>query len=165
MKRIIYAGVLLLGAIVASGVAEAVTIPSGTVVVVQTTSQINGNNVASGQNVNTITVATDVYVDNVKVIKAGTPVYAVVADAEESGYVGQAGKLVINLQSTTAVDGTNVPLSGTMMIKEDSEVGATAAASIILCPLFALNKGDEAVIPSGYQTRAMTIGEVQLRRR
>ncbi len=146
----------------ASAQAEAVTIPSGTVVPVQTTQQLSSNSLASGQTVNSIIVAQDVKVSGVTVIKKGTPVYATVMDAKESGYVGQAGKLVIGIQSTTAVDGSNVPLSGTMMLKKEGEVGATAAASVILCPLFALHKGDEAVIPSGYQTRAMTMGEIRL---
>ncbi|RME32600.1 MAG: hypothetical protein D6794_12450 [Deltaproteobacteria bacterium] len=160
LRLSVLAGLLIAAA--ASADARSFEIPAGTVVPVQTTAAISGNSVASGQTVGSVVVAQDVVKDGVTVIKGGTPVFATVADAEESGYVGQAGKLVINLQSTTAVDGTNVPLSGTMMVKEDSEVGVTAAASVILCPLFALNKGDEAVIPAGYQARAMTVGSVRI---
>jgi len=141
--------------------AEMVTIPNGTVVPVKTTVELKGNNLKEGQPVNDIVVAMDVSIHGKVVIKSGTPVLAQVSTADSNGMVGQAGKISINLQATTATDGATVPLSGALMTKADSEVGGTVAVSVILCPLAALHKGDEAVIPAGAQTRGMTIGAVE----
>ena len=142
--------------------AQMIAIPNGAVVVVKTTTEIKGNTLQVGQMITDLAVAMPVKVNDVVVIKAGTPVIAQVTTAEENGMVGQAGKISISLQSTTAIDGTMVPLTGALNTKADSEMGGTVAASVILCPLFLLNKGDEAVIPSGHQSRAMTLGKISV---
>jgi len=92
------------------------------------------------------------------VIKAGVPVYGSVQESKGGQMAGIAGILVIALRSTVAVDGTNIALSGSMSNQAKSEVGATVAVGIILCPLALLNTGDDGSIPTGAQIRAMTLG-------
>jgi hypothetical protein len=96
------------------------------------------------------------------VIKAGTPVVAIVESAESAGMVGQAGKITIAIQSTTAVDGTAIPLTGIFYSKGDSKTGESVAVSVILCPLGLLCKGDEGDIPAGAEARALTLGEFEI---
>jgi len=72
---------------------------------------------------------------------------------------GIPGSVVIAVKSTTAVDGSNIILTGSLTNKADSEVGGTVAVGVILCPLALLNKGDDGTIPVGAQIRSMTMGE------
>ena len=75
---------------------------------------------------------------------------------------GIAGKIVVSINSTVAVDGTNIALTGSFSNAAKSEVGATVAVGVILCPLALLNKGDDGIIAVGSQKRAMTIGSFEV---
>ena len=83
-----------------------------------------------------------------------------VSRAEDSGMVGQSGKISLEFNSVLAVDGTLVPIVATKTIEEESEVAGTVVVSTLLCPLALLNEGDAAIIPAGTQIRAISIGEV-----
>ncbi len=137
--------------------AETITIPNSTVVPVKTVGQLSSGQLSLGQEV-ILNVAQDVKVKGKTVIKAGVPVYGSVQESKGGQMAGIAGILVIALRSTVAVDGTNIALSGSMSNQAKSEVGATVAVGIILCPLALLNTGDDGSIPTGAQIRAMTLG-------
>jgi hypothetical protein len=140
---------------------QKVKIPASTVVVVKTLNSISGDRIKAGQEI-VLTVAADVTVKGVKVIKAGTPAIGMVETAESAGMVGMAGKLTVSIQSTTAVDGTTIALSGNLYSKGESRTGESVAAGVILCPLALLCKGEESELPAGFQTRALTIGEYEI---
>ena len=137
--------------------AETVTIPNSTVVPVKTVSQLSSEQLTTGQEV-ILNVAADVKVKGKTLIKAGSPVYGFVQESKSGQMAGIAGKLIISVNSTVAVDGTNISLSGQFSNAAKSEVGATIAVGVILCPLALLNKGNEGLIPVGAQIRAMTVG-------
>jgi hypothetical protein len=140
---------------------QKVILPASTVVAVKTLNRIASDNIKAGQEI-VLTIAADVTVKGVKVIKAGTAAVGMVESAESAGMVGTAGKLTISIQSTTAVDGTNITLSGNLYSKGDSKTGESVAAGVILCPLALLCKGEEGDLPAGFQTRALTIGEYEI---
>lgn len=137
---------------------DKIKIPASTVVVVKSTRQLSSKQLKTGQEV-ILTVATNVNVKGNTVIKAGSPVISLVETAESAGMVGQAGRLTISIQSTTAVDGSNVSLSGNFYTKGESKTGESVAVGVILCPLALLCKGEEGDIPAGAQARALTMGE------
>ena len=138
-----------------------ITIPNGSVVPVKTVGQLSSDQLALGQEV-VLDVAQDVKIQGKVLIRAGAPVYGSVQESKGGQMAGIAGKLVIALNSTVAVDGTNVSLSGSFSNAAKSEVGATVAVGVILCPLALLNTGDDGVIPVGAQVRAMTMGSFDI---
>ena len=141
--------------------AETITIPNSTVVPVKTVGQLSSGQLSMGQKV-ILNVAQDVKIKGKTVIKAGAPVYGSVQESKGGQMAGIAGKLLISLTSTVAVDGTNIALSGSMSNQAKSEVGATVAVGVILCPLALLNTGDDGAIPPGAQQRAMTMGSFEV---
>jgi hypothetical protein len=146
-------------------IAENVTLKNSTIVVVKSTGQISSTNFSQGQEI-IFNVAQDVNVKSggitVTVISAGTAVYGTVQESKKPQMAGAAGKIVVALNSTTAVDGSNIALSGTLSNSADSEMGTTVAMGVILCPLFLLNKGEDGVIPVGAQVRAMVLGSFEI---
>jgi len=134
---------------------------SQTLVVVRTSQHIDAEQYKVGASV-PLDVAVDVKVDDEVLISAGTPIMAVVDDAQTAGMVGQGGNISVSIQSTTAVDGTVIALSGNIRAKGESEVGGTVAVGLILCPLALLNTGEPGVIHGGQQMRAFTIGEYKI---
>jgi ABC-type Fe3+-siderophore transport system permease subunit len=140
---------------------ETITIHSNTVVPVKTQNVLSSNQLKTGQEV-MLYVAQDVLIKGKTVIKAGTVVLASVDESKEGQMAGIPGKLLISLQTTTAVDGSTVALTGSLTNAADSEVGATVAVGVILCPLALLNSGDDGIIPAGSQMRAMTLGTIEV---
>lgn len=140
---------------------ETITIRSNTVVPIKTTNNLSSDQLQTGQEV-ILFVAQDVVIKGKTVVKSGTPVYGKVEEAKAGQMAGIAGKLTISIQSTTAVDGTNIALTGTLTNVADSEVGATVAVGVILCPLALLNSGDDGIIPAGSQLRGMTLGNSEV---
>jgi hypothetical protein len=138
--------------------AQTVELKSNTPVSVKTTQSLSSENLQSGQQVTDLVVAADVRVDGETVIASGEQVIGKVTSVDDRGAVGQAGKITIDLESTTAVDGTNVPLSGSFSREGDSKMGLSIGVSVLLCPLALLIKGDEGTVPNGASTRALTVG-------
>jgi len=153
-----YLGIFLMVLIVTSvALAESITLPNSSVVVVKTMNQLSSEQLTTGQEV-ILNVAADVTVKGKILIKAGAPVYGVVQESKGGQMAGIPGKLVISANSTVAVDGTNISLSGQFSNAAKSEVGATVAVGAILCPLALLNTGDDGIVPVGAQIRTMTVG-------
>lgn len=134
---------------------------NGTVVVIKTQEQLSGGKLKAGQEV-VLVVAMPVVVDGVTVIPAGASATGFVQDAEGSQMAGVGGNLTISLRSVTAIDGTSVPLSGQFLAKGEDQVGRNVAVGVILCPFILLDKGGDAVIPTGAETRGLTIGDYDI---
>ena len=132
---------------------QKVEVSAGTIFYVETPTELNANDLDTGDSVNLI-VFNDVKVDGEVIIEAGSPVHAVVAKAEGSGMVGKAGKLKIELRSVQAVDGTNLAIIGSKNITGENNTLKSAGLSYLLCPLFLLMEGEEAVIPAHIKIEA-----------
>ncbi len=153
-----FVAALMLALVVPDAIAQQVNVSANTVVPVRTTSAVFSDQVQNGQQISSISVARDVEVDGQVVIEAGTPVRAQIARASEAGRVGQPGDITLDLQSTDAIDGTEIGLSGNYSAEGDGKVGASIAISVLLCPLALLMKGDEGSVPTGSEIRALTVG-------
>lgn len=64
---------------------------------------------------------------------------------------------------TTAVDGTYIPLSGSVSAKPDDKMTVSIVLSVLICPLFLLMKGDEAQVPAGTTKTAYTITDTYIK--
>lgn len=91
----------------------------------------------------------DTIVDNKVVLKAGTIVTGNITSMEPRSYLEKGGKLTVDLLYTTAVNGSRVPLRGTVTVAGKSKIGKMVALSVIITPLFLLMRGDHAVISAG----------------
>lgn len=144
---------------IATVCAAEVTIPINTMVPVRATQGIDGKSYEAGQEI-TLVVAADIKISKEIVIKAGAPVLVFVEDVSNSQMAGIAGRVSLAMRSTVAVDGSIVPLNGSMINSGKSEVGSTVAVGAILCPLALLNKGETGRIAPGAEIRAMVVSEV-----
>ena len=138
-----------------------VVVQVGTIVAVRIDETVSGKTHMLGATVRA-SVARDVMVNNVLVIKIGTPVDITVAQAEKAGMVGQAGAIHLNIESTTTVDGQNVFLRGNAGAEGQSATGAAVGAGVVICPLFLMVKGKEGFIPVGTEMLAKTLSVVNV---
>ena len=96
-------------------------------------------------------------------IKAGSPVTAQISFVKTKGMIGRSGEVTVTDFHTTAVDGTYVPLSGSVSARPDDKMTLSIVLSVLVCPLFLLLKGDDAQVPAGTTKTAYTISEVHIK--
>ena len=162
MKTVFLPLVIALSVATFADAQQIVKLPNTSVVVVKSTEEIDAKNARAGQEF-IFAVAADVNVDGHTLISSGAPVIGTVANAEEQGAIGKGAKLSITLRSVTAVDGQNVQLTGDFVASGDSKTGEKVALGVIICPLLLLGKGKPAVIASGTQVRALTVGDYNIK--
>lgn len=139
-----------------------VRLPSGTIVPVRLEQVVDPNVQVIGSQVQAI-VPVNVQVDGKTVIRAGAPVIANVEEAQKSGSIGKGAKVTVVLRSVQAVDGTNIPLSGSYRAVGEEKEGSTVALGALLCPLFLLREGDDTQIAAGAETRGITLGDANIK--
>jgi hypothetical protein len=136
-----------------------ITMPAGVSVIVALGESLNSSKAKTGQKVK-VSVMQDVVYDGAVIIRKGTPVSGRVGDASSGSLGGKGGKLKIELDSTTAVDGTRVPLLGTA----ETEGKHTKALSVkgYLTGWGLFSKGSKTTIPAGTPLEAKTTGELHI---
>ena len=77
--------------------------------------------------------------------------------------IGRSGEVTVTDFHTTAVDGTYVPLSGSVSARPDDKMTMSIVLSVLICPLFLLMKGEDAQVPAGSTKTAYTISEVHIK--
>lgn len=125
-----------------------VTIPEGTRLAVKTQETLSSETAKQGQLVR-FEVVRDVEVEGKTVIKAGAPAVGEVIRVASRKMIGREGELQITIRYATAVDGSQVPLRASLAEKGEGKLETTVVLGVVLCPLFLLMKGEEAVIPAG----------------
>jgi hypothetical protein len=105
------------------------------------------------------TVDKDVTADGQVLIRQGTAARGSVIYAEKGGYLGHSGKLAIQVESTTTVDGQPVPLRAAKGGEGDSATGATIALSLLAGPFGLLKKGGDIVFKQGTPITVYTAEE------
>lgn len=95
-------------------------------------------------------------------IKAGTPVTASITFKKKE-LIGRSGEITITDFHTTAVDGTYVPLSGSVSAKPDDKMTMSIVLSVLICPLFLLLKGEDARVEAGATKTAYTIADMYIK--
>ena len=143
--------------------ADKSTIAAHTPIVIRCTETISTKDVVSGGEVN-FAVVNDIKDSNGNIlIKGGTPVTAQISFSKTKGMIGRSGEVTITDFHTTAVDGTYVPLSGSVSARPDDKMTMSIVLSVLICPLFLLIKGDDAQVPAGTTKTAYTISEVHIK--
>lgn len=139
-----------------------IKIPERTVVPITLIQNLKGSDVMVGSSVD-FKVTRNIIIDDYIVIKSGAPAYGSVTFAEEAGYVSAGGKIGLSIDYCKAIDGTKVYLKSILQHKGKSSMGANIAASIIVCPLILLAKGEEAEIPLGTEFKSYTETDVDVK--
>ena len=136
---------------------------ANTPIVIRCTETITTRDVVSGSTVN-FAVVTDINDSNGNIlIKAGTPVTAQISFAKTKGLVGTSGELTITDFHTTAVDGTYVPLSGTVSANPNDKMVLSVVLSVVVCPLFLLMKGEDEKLLAGTTKTAYTVSQLYIK--
>lgn len=138
------------------------TLSAHTPIVIRCTETISTRDVMSGGTVN-FAVVSDVRDNSGNIlVKAGTPVTAEITFAKSKGMIGKSGEVTVNDFHTTAVDGTYIPLSGSVSARPDDKMTMSIVLSVLICPLFLLIKGDDAQVPAGTTKTAYTVADVYI---
>ena len=138
-------------------------ISAHTPIVIRCSETISTKDVVNGGEVN-FSVVNDVKDSSGNIlIKSGTPVTAQISFAKSKGLIGRSGEVTITDFHTTAVDGTYVPLSGSVSAKPDDSMVLSIVLSVLICPLFLLMKGDEAQVLVGTTKTAYTVADVYVK--
>jgi len=139
------------------------TLAAHTPIIIRCEETITTNNIVNGGTVN-FSVVNDVKDANGMIlIKSGSPVTAQISFVKSKGMIGRSGELTVSDFHTTAVDGTYIPLSGTVSAKPDDKMTLSIVLSVILCPLFLLMKGEEAQLSAGTTKTAYTVTETYIK--
>lgn len=136
---------------------------SHTPIMIRCTETISTRDIVSGGEVN-FAVVNDIKDANGNIlIKAGAPVTAQISFSRTKGMLGRSGEVTVTDFHTTAVDGTYVPLSGSVSARPDDKMVMSIVLSVLICPLFLLMKGDDAQLPAGTTKTAYTISDVYVK--
>jgi len=135
-----------------------VKIPAGTMLRLRASTTYSAKSTTQGQNV-LYSVVNDVTVNGAVVIKAGSQAVGNVTEVKKASMLGQPGKIVLSLNSVTAVDGTEVPLIATSVNEGDNKM-ATSVIIGLLCILGFVMKGGEGSIQAGSTVDARTMSAV-----
>ena len=140
-----------------------IKLPANTPVIIKSNETVSTRDVVSGSTVK-FTVLQDVKsADGMVLIKSGTPVSAQIVFAKDRGRIGSSGQITISDFHTTAIDGTYVPLSGTVAQHPDDKMVLSICLGVIICPLFLLMRGEDAQVPAGTTKNSYTASDVYIK--
>jgi hypothetical protein len=142
--------------------ADEIKLPERTVIPVRLVQTIKGDSAIIGQSVD-FEVSMDIIIDDFIIVKRGAPAYGTVTAAEKAGYVSKGGKVGLSIDYCKAIDGTRVYLKSVLQKEEESHVGANVAASVLLCPLILLAKGETAELPPGTEFKAYVENDLYIK--
>ena len=133
-----------------------------TPIIIKCAETITTKNIVSGGEVKFVIPSNITSPDGKILISAGTPVTAQISFAQDKGFVGKSGELTVTDFHTTAVDGTYIPLSGSISARPDDKMTVSIILSVLVCPLFLLMKGNEAQLTIGTAKTAYTVTNVYI---
>lgn len=126
-----------------------VVLKAGTYIPLEVMSEITTENMTVGQMID-FKVTKDVMVGKDVVIPFGSVAKGQVTRFEKRKGIGKGASMQIQLKSVTAKDGTEVTLTGgNLSEKGEDKLVLSIVLTVLVCPLFLLLKGKQAVIPAG----------------
>jgi len=144
----------------ALGEDQKVILQSGTPVFIVFDHTIHSESVKEGDAVH-LRILRPVTTDGVVLIRVGEDVIAKVTEVEEASGWGARGNLTVRVESTWAIDGQEVILSGTQRREGEGKGGTATAVGVglgLLCLPAALFwfaiEGEEGKFPIGYELKA-----------
>ena len=133
-----------------SNTKESVTLKAGTIIPLETISQINSEFLTIGSSID-FTVVQDVKVQGKTVIRAGGVARGQVVRVDRARNLGRAGYVEVDMKYATAVDGSKVLIhGGNVGMEGNDKKMLSIGLGIFVCILFLLMKGKNAIIPQGY---------------
>lgn len=95
-----------------------------------------------------MTLAEDLSVGDVVVVKKGAPAVATVTNAKKAGMMGRPGELSIRLEYVKS-DDQRLHLRGSKGKEGEGKVGATVALTVLFGPIGLIKHGKNVIIPQG----------------
>jgi hypothetical protein len=132
-------------------------LPEDTPVRLMVVKEVNSRTAHSGDRVR-LRVNEPVYINDVLVVSVGTTAWAEVADVEQNGAAGKAGKLGVNLLYLDLPSG-QIPLRGEIAHRGDGNGAGVAMAIVGFGVLGLLTGGDSARLKAG-ETFVGYVGKV-----
>jgi len=128
---------------------QIVVLRAGTPIPLETISEINSGFLMTGQIID-FRIRSDIMVDGKVVIRGGTIAKGQVVRVQKAKGVGKEGYVEIQIKSVTAVDNQIVLLSGGSLYQDgDNKQTLAIVLGVLVCILFLLIKGKNAIIPPG----------------
>jgi hypothetical protein len=140
---------------------EEIILVEGTPINVITAQEVTSKEAKPNDPVN-FTVNEDVVVNGQVIVRKGTPAVGSVINAEKGGYMGKSGKLAVQVESTTTVDGQPLKLRAAKGREGDDKTNSTMVLSMI-SPFFLFKKGGEAKITTGMPVTVYVAEEKRFR--
>jgi hypothetical protein len=137
-------------------------LPSRFAVPVSTCRKLSPSHLAVGTQVE-VKVSYDLRWQGCLVFREGTPVTATISEVHGPDVVGKPSLIVLDILSTVAVDGTIVPLSGSIRAEGEDRMMESIGAAIGVCCLGIFLPGGRQSIGKGVGTVALTTAEVEIR--
>jgi hypothetical protein len=92
------------------------------------------------------------------VIAPGADAVGTVKYSKSNGIIGSAGSITIDAVSVEAVDGTQIPVHGSVSIQGKSNATLAILLGLFLCPLACFIRGEDAKVLSGTTITARVTG-------
>jgi len=127
---------------------DEIILPEGTAIKVVTAEEITSKAAKPNDPVK-FTVAEDLVINGQVIVRKDTPALGSVITAQKGGYMGNSGKLAIQVESTTTSDGQPLKLRAAKGGEGDDKTTSTFALASFISPLFLFRKGGEAKILAG----------------
>jgi hypothetical protein len=135
--------------------AQEVALADGTALQISLVKDISSKDAQRGDVVE-FTVDEDIVVDGQTVIRKGTIAKGSIIYAEKGGYMGKSGKLALQIDSTTTVDGETLPLRAAKGGEGESKTGTVLVMSNVIGPFALLMKGGDTTVKSGAKLTVYT---------
>ncbi len=131
----------------AAASSERVVLKEGTEVPLVFATDLNSKTAVDDDTVN-MTLAEDLKVGDVILVKKGAPALATVTNAKKAGMMGKAGELSIRLEYLKS-DDQRLRLRGSKGKEGEGKVGATVALTVLFGPIGLIKHGKNVDIPPG----------------
>jgi hypothetical protein len=142
-------------------IAETITIPTGATLQLSLMETISSDKATVGQNVKFI-VMNNLIIKKEVVIAGSSIAIGQIVTVEENGMFGKPGTIGIMLKSVNAVDGTNVPISASRVIKGDDKTTEALVVTLILCIFGLFIRGGDAEMQAGNLIEATVVGNIDI---
>lgn len=124
---------------------DEIVLAEGTELKVVTTEEITSKAAKPNDPVR-FTVVEDLVINGQVIVRTGAAAVGSVVNAEKGGYMGNSGKLAIQVESTTTTDGKPLKLRAAKGREGDDKTTSTFALASVISPLFLFRRGGEAKI-------------------
>jgi hypothetical protein len=126
---------------------QRVVLKEGTEVPLVFSADLNSKTAVDDDTVN-MTLADDLKIGDVVVVKKGAPAVATVTNAHKAGMMGKPGELSIRLEYLKS-DEQRLRLRGNKGKEGEGKVGATVALTVLFGPIGLIKHGKNVDIPEG----------------